>query len=772
MKNLLACLLVVATSGCPSVETSPPVPAGPTVEFDPANNIVPFPNNLVLNPMTGKVNLPAQACESPTAMAIRTGVLNTLDGFGTFEAGIQVTLTAPADMASAQKAVVLYKRAANGMDLGTPQQVSILVTPAKTLRFDPNACSSPTQVDALNIVPLDLTTMLPIPLDEHSTYTVAVTSDLTDGTGTAFEPSFTWSLVRSTEDPVTLDDNGNVISERTPLDPTNPADLAQLQGLDLLWKAHAKALAALTAAGHDNSTILVAADFNTQTTSDPLDPSVAMSPAAKLSSTPLLNKTLAPGVFSVAVEDGAPCDPGNGCTAFFSALAGPGFCSALPCKAVGDVVGAALLETSYQVPGSNPLAGGSKIPGAWTDPANPMGQGNIVIGTVAIIPNGTPPAGGWPVVVFGHGLGSSKESGIAIAPQLAAAGFATVAIDFQAHGSRAVLTSIDPALGCAGKCSKTTTQACDGAMACPVGESCINGASVPISPTTTQQCYAPFLSSDLATTRDNIRQTVLDLQRLIKAVSACGPSNCPNADAANGGLPLSVDPAHIVYAGISLGGIIGSTTTSVAPELKASVLNVSGVGLVDILENTPNLQIRCTLVNSLIDAGILKGQKWDPANPTGALCLTDAWKDPNTQPGYAQFRTTARWVLDPADGANFTKKLAAKRFLLQEVVNDQVVPNIATDDEGGLTGLLPMTADKMTVPDAQMTPPPPSMAILSNPMTNKWVRYPTLPADAATMFPGNTFAHASLLQPTPGLDGTLGTLRLQVDAITYLVVNK
>ena len=35
----------------------------------------------------------------------------------------------------------------------------------------------------------------------------------------------------------------------------------------------------------------------------------------------------------------------------------------------------------------------------------------------------------------------------------------------------------------------------------------------------------------------------------------------------------------------------------------------------------------------------------------------------------------------------------------------------------------------------------------TNPMANKWVRYPTLPADANTGFPGNTFAHASLLRP-------------------------
>jgi hypothetical protein len=221
------------------------------------------------------------------------------------------------------------------------------------------------------------------------------------------------------------------------------------------------------------------------------------------------------------------------------------------------------------------------------------------------------------------------------------------------------------------------------------------------------------------------------------------------------------------------------------------VLNVSGVGLVDILENTPNLEIRCTLVNQLIDAGILVGQKWDPSNPTVGLCTTDAWHDPTMQPGYAQFAGVARWVLDPADGANFTTKLATRRFLLQEVVNDQVVPNIATDNEGKLVGLTAGTADPMPFPPTTTA----SAALLSNLNGNNWLRYPMI-AGTATTF-GNLFQHASLLQPAasagqcsqdPGMTctssadcgagnvcvfpGVLGTARVQVDALTFLKANE
>ena len=115
--NLLAGALL-AFGACSNVsidadQTVGTLPAidGPTVEFDPANAIIPFPNNLLLSPTTGKVNIPAQCGENATTKAVREGVLNTLDGFGTFEAAMQVTFTAPVDPTTLTGHVLLYKRA-------------------------------------------------------------------------------------------------------------------------------------------------------------------------------------------------------------------------------------------------------------------------------------------------------------------------------------------------------------------------------------------------------------------------------------------------------------------------------------------------------------------------------------------------------------------------------------------------------------------------------------------------------------------------------------
>jgi hypothetical protein len=775
----LACLAVLA--GCPDVskDSNEGAPV-PTAEFDPANSIVPFPNNLVIDPATHRVSLPAQPCESDVAKATREQTLNKLDGFGTYEVAMTTTLTEPPDPTTLSANVIMYKIATGTtpVDPQGAQPVPVVVQPTKTLRFDPASCTTPAMIDTIAVVPQ-------VPLEQHATYVVAVKSGLAPMAGGTFFPSAIWSFVRQTEPPVTLDANGNVVSERTPLDPTDPTDangngipdaIEQLRGIAQLWQVHAPALQFLDKTGAISSRgdVLVAWTFTTQTTTDPLDPQVAMSPAAMAPTGKL-------GTFISLNQQVGLTAP-----QFLAAVLPAGTCNALPCNAVGEVFGGALVSPSYQQLGPNPLSGGNMIPGAWDDPYQPtvqnMDQGVQFLATIPA--GGTPP---YPLVVFGHGLGSSKDTMLAIAPQLAAAGFATIAIDFQAHGSRAIRASIDPAIGCAGHCSVTTGTACTATSDCPTGETCKNGAGTTISPTTTQLCYAPFLSPDLATTRDNIRQTVLDLERLVLAAKACGASGCTAAVPPNSAFPI--DPNHIVYMGISLGGIIGSTTSAVVP-FQGSVLNVSAMGWVDILENTQTLGIKCPLVNALIDLGIVMGTKWDPANPTVGTCTTSDWL---MQPGYRQFAATARWVFDPADGANFATKLAPRKFVLQEVVDDKTVPNIATDRQGALLGLMPMMADPYAPPSS-----PPSAAITTNLTQSKWVRYKDLPAtDAATGNFGNAFQHASLLSPAaaPGhcvgntamvcgssadcsgaggvcvFPGVLGTARVQVDAITFLVGN-
>jgi hypothetical protein len=419
-----------------------------------------------------------------------------------------------------------------------------------------------------------------------------------------------------------------------------------------------------------------------------------------------------------------------------------------------------------------------------------------LVEVLAFVPSGTAPTGGWPTVIFGHGLGSQKETLILLAGALATQGIASVAIDFVNSGSRAIRISDDPTLGCGpGHCNNNLSQDCYTDN--PIESTCNTGVNdfctdAP-SYSTTPQCYAPFLSTDLAGTRDNMRQTILDLQRLVLAMKGCTGTTCGD---------LVVDPTKLLYTGISLGGIIGSTVTSVQPDLVGGVLNVPGVGWLDILENSQTNEIKCPLVDALITAGVLTGAQWngmDGAAGTG-LCTTNAWL---TQPAYQQFSQAARWILDPADGANFVStRLPAKKFLIEEVVNDQVVPNVATNNEGALVGQTPVNADPLTpltkVGNVQPALFDPSSALQSAPTTSHWLQYPTVMAGDASDPWGIAYQHASLLEPVSGLSGQcaaapatactddtacganapcvfpgqLGTARLQADAAYFLKSNE
>jgi len=778
MKKLLACLLVATMSGCPDVNVDPDeTQQGPIVEFDPARSqatgarFIPFPNDLARDPATGKVNLGPQACESATSKATRENVLNTLDGFGTFETAMQVSFTAAVDPASLDGNIVMYQMTEQGTPVSPSEATPIpvkVVRVGQTPRFASGNCNAPEMANAVTFVPM-------VPLDQKSTYFVALLKGIRSVDGKDFGSSYTWALVASNETPVTLDADGNVVSDRTPLDPADEGQRAQLQALAQMWKLHSVGIGFYeqTADARPRGDILVGFQFTTQTVTDPLDPMVEGSPASKLASVGILQAqsvtdkfgpysalcgaeaTTAPAqcFLKLALGGCSPLTTGCGVNNYTD---GNTACQLLGCADIGDVIGGGIATANYQKQLPNPLTGGKPIQGAWSDPLEPKQQDSLILETLIVVPTGNAPNKGWPTIVFGHPLSSSKESALAIAGRFAGQGFATVAIDTSAHGSRAVRTSKDINLGCMGRCMSgmtPTATECDTIAQCNAGEFCgaVTAEGMPLfvppSPTTASQCYAPFLSPDLAATRDAVRQTVLDHLRVVKAIKTCGASGCAG---------LSFDPTKIYWASASLGSVIGGMSAGLAPDIKTAVLDAGGMGWADFLENTETLAVRCSLVNGLIDAGILTGEKWTGGS-TG-LCTTDEWK---AQPGYATFAAIGRWVLDPADPANFASRLATKRLLIQEIVGDTVMPNVVTQTQAALVGL---AATPLANDPFNPLAPAPSAAITTSPMTNKYVRY--------TSDANSVFAHPSMLRPaTKDQAGANGTLRLQVDAATYLKLN-
>ncbi len=765
----LACLALLL-GACPSVTVDKNEGAARAeVEFDPGAKVIPFPNNLLLDPATGRVMLPPQCNESPTGAATRAS-LNKLDGFGTYEPTINVTFTEPVDVASLDKRVLVYQRSRAGVALDGSGAVAVpvIAIPGKTVRYgnqtDLANCTGAAMVDQVTFIPTR-------PLEQKSTYTVALLAGIKTATGDDFNASFTWSLVRSRFPVVVFDDAGNVTANHTPLDPNKPEDKVSLAGLDLLWKAHAGALAFLGVKGVDNDEVLLAFDFNTQTITDPLDPTVEGSPASSPTPLPLLgNASTSTQVAGARAGLFAQCtvdDPISDTQCFLRVLLGAGnynvgkaTCAVAGCAAINDVLGSLLLSKQYGVDVPNTMYTGTgtmPIPGAWNDPykptpihnttnANPpLNDAQAKIGVLVLIPQGTAPTGGWPTVIFQHGITRSRSDVLGVAGALASQGFAIVAIDAVNHGSRAVRVS-------------------NVASAIPA-ENCVDvGVGIPgprpdlgPDPTTHSDCYAPVLSADLAATRDSFRQTALDIEQLVTSLKACGTTACGK---------LKVDPTKILYLGHSLiGGNLGVLATPFT-DVKASVFNAAGAGWLDIIENTEQTAtFQCPLVDALIQAGFLMGAPYDKTAMTG-LCTTDAWK---TMPGYRQFASIGRWLLDPADPANFASQLATKTWLLQEIQDDDVVPNVTTDNLGAFAGQ-PRGDASCGVPFGPSVPP--STALLANPTQSHFLQYVQYAPGSPECPPGNTYSHGSLLKPDAGSAGQLATVRLQTDMVYFFLSNK
>ena len=277
-------------------------------------------------------------------------------------------------------------------------------------------------------------------------------------------------------------------------------------------------------------------------------------------------------------------------------------------------------------------------------------------------------------------------------------------------GDRAVQVSAEPASGCGGEPD-------------PVGA---------------PQCFSPFLSANLAATRDNSRQGALDMIHFARSLADCSDDTCG---------ALNVDPDAIGYIGMSLGSILGTVALAEESPIRAAGLNTGGVGLLDIVENSESLRIRCSLVDALVRIGIIGGTPFDPTTGTGT-CVGQSWK---LDPGYQQFAAIARWVLDPANGVHFAGDAVRNvPIFIQESEADAIVPNVVTQLQGKLMGLLPESSLEEIAPLGPVVP--------------RFISYKNSDEEL--------YAHESLLMPaSEDARGLQGTKRMQADAITYLLSN-
>ncbi len=257
-----------------------------------------------------------------------------------------------------------------------------------------------------------------------------------------------------------------------------------------------------------------------------------------------------------------------------------------------------------------------------------------------VIPKAAAPPGGFPVVVNGHGLSNDRGSMLSVANELCRAGFAVIGIDDVLHGARAGIA--DALNNYAGG-----YQGPDG---------------IPDEKPLPLGFFAGF--SDFVAVRDNFRQTVLDQTSLVRLIQSSKLDLSPLA-AATGGPTPTLDPKRIYWSGGSLGGIMGTMTVAVEPEIRGAALQVPGASFVQLI-TTSSAKV-APLVTSIANSafGVQGDEVVDEYHPV--VLLLAMVTEPGDPISYAP-----HVLHDPISGR------APADLMITYAVGDEVLPNIST----------------------------------------------------------------------------------------------
>jgi pimeloyl-ACP methyl ester carboxylesterase len=269
------------------------------------------------------------------------------------------------------------------------------------------------------------------------------------------------------------------------------------------------------------------------------------------------------------------------------------------------------------------------------------------------VPKGIKPAGGWPALIFEHGITRNRTDMLAVADSFADSGFVVVSIDLPLHG----LTDPTSPLYASGAnplyagLSLPATGSIERTFDLDVMN---NTTGAPGADGQIDSSGASFINlTSVLTTRDNLREGAADLITLTRSLPNMSLGNASSGD---------INPAGIHYLGHSLGAIVGGVYLGVASktEVSTATLAMPGGGLADLLIDSPTFGPR--IVAGLGAQGLVQGTTL-----------------------FEQFLRDAQTAVDSGDPLNYIAAAAVNHpiHLLQIVGSDssppdQVVPNSAT----------------------------------------------------------------------------------------------
>lgn len=187
----------------------------------------------------------------------------------------------------------------------------------------------------------------------------------------------------------------------------------------------------------------------------------------------------------------------------------------------------------------------------------PVPRRTVEIPFTLAVPRGAPPGAGWPIVLYAHGTGGTRNgfcnAGGDPCELMAEDGIASIGIDQPMHGDREPPGGADPTA-------------------------------------------ATFNVTNLEAFRDNFRQGAADLLVLRRVVETL---EVP-AEVAPGGAAIAIDAGRVGFMGHSQGGITGSIFLGSAVDIQGAVLSAAGGGLnLVILERKDPFDIGALVVASM-----------------------------------------------------------------------------------------------------------------------------------------------------------------------------